>query len=547
MTSNLPIPNVNHGQRFIHDVIDDRAQREPNTTWLLVPVDENNLQRGFEAVTFARLANAVNRAAQWLKNNLPQSSEPFQSFAYTGPKDLRYPIFAIAAGKLGKVMIIPSPHMTSEAQVRILSDKNCTIYVHSESMASMVETVTRQREMVLIEAPDVEELFSDTHAGPSDSRQTWDSGKNNPWLVFNTSGTTGHPKPITYTHRMMAIPDIVAGLTDIKESNIHHYAFRRWYTPLPALHFAGMLMVTSINVYLRTEMVLGPSSPPSPEIMRSVIEYAQPDGALMPPALIDQICQNASEIATMQKLKFVHYCGAPLAHETGAKIIPFAQIAPSIGSTEAGGYFIEIQRNSENWDYVAFQKHTGAQFERRIGDLHELVFVRKPEYEFLQQIFMLYPTMSRYETSDLWVEHPARKGLWRIVGRTDDYVYLSHGDGLHASTIEPYIERHELVQTALVGGHGQTQPVVLIELLPETLEKTKSAADQKDLLTSLQPYLDEANLQCHPCVQLSQEQVLFGNKSKPFARTVKGSVARAETLQSYGEEIRRHFDAWTNN
>ena len=34
----------------------------------------------------------------------------------------------------------------------------------------------------------------------------------------------------------MATPDIAASLTGIKESYMHQYAFKRWYTPLPVLH-----------------------------------------------------------------------------------------------------------------------------------------------------------------------------------------------------------------------------------------------------------------------------------------------------------------------
>lgn len=35
---------------------------------------------------------------------------------------------------------------------------------------------------------------------------------------------------------MMAGADIVASLPDIGETQIHHYAQRRCYTPLPSLH-----------------------------------------------------------------------------------------------------------------------------------------------------------------------------------------------------------------------------------------------------------------------------------------------------------------------
>lgn len=104
MTSALPIPNVNHGRRTILSLIDERAHQEPDSAWISIPIDEQELSKGFKEVTYSQFANAVNHAVHWLRENLPASSESFQSFAYAGPRDLRYPILAVAAGKLGKVV-----------------------------------------------------------------------------------------------------------------------------------------------------------------------------------------------------------------------------------------------------------------------------------------------------------------------------------------------------------------------------------------------------------------------------------------------------------
>lgn len=108
MTSALPIPNVKHGRRLLLSLIDERARQEPNSAWLSMPVDEHELSRGYKEVTYSQFANAVNHAVHWLIENLPASSEPFQSFAYAGPRDLRYPILAVAAGKLEKVVSVHS-------------------------------------------------------------------------------------------------------------------------------------------------------------------------------------------------------------------------------------------------------------------------------------------------------------------------------------------------------------------------------------------------------------------------------------------------------
>ena len=297
-------------------------------------------------------------------------------------------------------------------------------------------------------------------------------------------------------------------------------------------------MITSMSAFIRTVVVLGPSTlPPTPDVVRDIIKYGHPNGALLPPALIDQLCLDPSGLSALRSLDYIHYCGAPLGISTGAQLIPYVRVSPSIGSTEAGGYFVELRESAKDWEYISFQPFAGARFERRLDNLYELVFVRRPEYAAMQQVFMAHPDESRYETNDLWVEHSERKGLWKIVGRTDDYVYLAHGEGLHASTLEPEIERDQLVKAALIGGHSRPKPVLLIELVPDAQTKAESEAGRRALLESLQPYLDKVNAQCHPSVQLSQELIIFAKTNKPFERTAKGSVARVQSLQLYEDDI----------
>lgn len=51
----------------------------------------------------------------------------------------------------------------------------------------------------------------------------------------------GFPKPITYTHEMMAALDVAASLPGIDEFLLHHAPGSRWYTPLPSLHVCNHL------------------------------------------------------------------------------------------------------------------------------------------------------------------------------------------------------------------------------------------------------------------------------------------------------------------
>ena len=106
MPSLFPLPGVQHGQRIMLSVIEHRAETEPDSPWVSLPIDDADLSQGYREITFGQFNNAVNHAVYWLRNNLPNSLEPFRCFAYTGPKDLRYPVLAAAAGKIQEVVCL---------------------------------------------------------------------------------------------------------------------------------------------------------------------------------------------------------------------------------------------------------------------------------------------------------------------------------------------------------------------------------------------------------------------------------------------------------
>ncbi|KAJ5630280.1 uncharacterized protein N7484_010380 [Penicillium longicatenatum] len=517
-STTFPLPGIEHGKRILTSVIEQRAKGGASESWMSVPVDETNLSLGYKDLTFWQLNNAANHAAHWLSDNLP-TGEPFQCFAYTGPKDLRYPILAVAAAKAQKVMVLPSPLVTPEAQLQIFEKKGCTLYLRPEEMAESVAGILKDTSHIQpITCPSLEHFLNETEAVPVNYPKSWVEGKDDPWLVFHTSGTTGNPKPITYSHQMMAGADKAASIPDIEESHIHQYAQRRWYTPLPSLHFVGMLMTLSMTTFVHMIAVIGPAGPPSPDVITEVLRQGRVEGALLPPVLIDALCLSPEGLQALRDLRYIHFAGAPLS-----------------ANTESGGYFTTIHGKPDKWDYLAFQKHAGAIFEKQLGDLHELVFIRNPSCA-MQQIFTVYPDRDRFATNDLWVEHPTEKGLWKIIGRSDDYVCLSHGEGLHASLLEPEITAHPAVNNALIGGHGRQSPVLLVELANVANDESR-----EKVLENLWPYIEKLNARCHASVKISPEKVIIASEEKPFIMTIKGSVARMQTLRSYEDEIAALF------
>ncbi|KAL4894247.1 AMP-binding enzyme [Aspergillus ambiguus] len=499
MSSELPLPGVQHGQRILATVIESRAQ-EPHVTWVSLPVDENDLTRGFRSLSYDILNNAANNAARWLRKHLPQGEEPFQCFAYARKT----------------FMIVPSPLITAETQLRILVKKQCMIYLRPMAMKDKVkELLQKAPNMKVITVPELDEFMQEKCTVPYIYPKTWDEGKEDPWMVFHTSGTTGNPKPITYTQGMMALPDRVASLPDTEKTLCHQFQACTYALPHKLI---GMMFALTWPVYLNMVAVIGPPTFPSPEAMVQVLEKGRTDGVLLPPAIVDAMCRTPSGLNSLRQLRYVYYAGAPLSAKSADLLTAYTTVGPAIGSTER----------------VEFHSLAGAIFEHRYNGLHELVFVRQSDYS-IQQIFLIYQDRDRYETNDLWVEHPTCKGYWKIVGRLDDYVYLSHGDELHASPLEPEIESHLAVKTALIGGHGHPAPVFIVDLY-----EGYGMNDRRKMVDSLRPYIEKVNLRCQ-LREAFPERLIFASKEKPLVQSVKGSVARAPTLERMARKLASCF------
>ncbi|KAJ5391006.1 AMP-binding enzyme [Penicillium cataractarum] len=534
----FPLPGVEHGKRILVSVIESRARNVSSKSWVSLPINEQDLSQGYKDISFRQLNNYANHAAKWLRENLPPTSDVFQCFAYAGPKDLRYPILAVAAAKLQKVMVMPSPLITPEAQNRILSAKSCKIYLRPTSMADKVAGLLKEAPAFrVVTVPEIDEFMKEEEAPTFTYSKSWEEGKDDPWLVFHTSGTTGNPKPLTWSHRMMAVPDIMASLPDLELSVLHKFAQDRWYTPLPSLHVVGTLMILAMASFLESTIVIGPAVQPSANLVVNILHYGQVDGALMTPSLIEDLCLTDTGLQSLRSLKCLLYTGAPLAAKAGEKLVPHVHIASMVGSTEGGLFLTKLHDEKDAWDYINFQKHASAELVPRFGNLHELVFVRRPGC-LVPLAFQVNPGLDRIKTSDMLVEHPVHKGLWKFIGRGDDYVNFSHGDGMHASLIEAEIEYHPAVKTALIGENGRPAPVLLVELFPNYMTD-----HEKDQFTaSLQPYIENANIRCHDCVKLSLDRFILASQDKPFVRNVKGGVVRMQSLALYKVEISAMFD-----
>jgi long-subunit acyl-CoA synthetase (AMP-forming) len=104
-----------------------------------------------------------------------------------------------------------SPKNNIEGALAVLNAANCSIWAkpHEQPILPLMEHVLQQKPMKVLELPGVDELLDAELTEPFLYEKTFDEAINEPFCLLHTSGTTGVPKPISWTHGLIGTMDAV--------------------------------------------------------------------------------------------------------------------------------------------------------------------------------------------------------------------------------------------------------------------------------------------------------------------------------------------------
>ena len=99
------------GLRLPLQVIEKRARNGHGRPFAILPKTKDT-SHGFVEVSYGALDNAINRVAWWLEQ-MTGEPKPGTVFSWSGPSDLRYAIFILAAMKCNYQvdLFLTSEHM----------------------------------------------------------------------------------------------------------------------------------------------------------------------------------------------------------------------------------------------------------------------------------------------------------------------------------------------------------------------------------------------------------------------------------------------------
>lgn len=182
------------GRRLLPHVVDEMSETEPDHILYEFPTN-NDVTLPFTKVTARDYANAINRAAWWIDDALGKGVN-FPTIGYTGPQDLRYFIFVIAAVKAGYKMLYTSLRNSVQGDIAVVEAADCRIWLVPSRGSNVQRLLDQNIPLRTVPIPDLGELLDRKPISLYEYNKTWDTGKRDPCWVLHTSGSTGNPKPV---------------------------------------------------------------------------------------------------------------------------------------------------------------------------------------------------------------------------------------------------------------------------------------------------------------------------------------------------------------
>jgi thioester reductase-like protein len=430
--------------------------------------------------------------------------------------------------------LLSSPRNNMAAHMYLLESTSCrTVLYPREKAPDEFATAAIDRDDVrALELPTISELMAPELIDSFPWNRIYDEVADEAFLMLHTSGSTGNPKPVPIKHSSLASVDAQQLLPDIGDRYVasKEWANRRVYTALPPFHAAGWNFF-AFSIFQRTELLFGPcGAPPSVSTVETVLKHDLAQAGVMAPSLLTEVAAEDAVLEIMTRWSSVTYGGGPLPTSTGHLLQSKLKVLQVLGSSETQNLPELLSISEDDWPYLNFHPNLGLEFRERMEGLHELVFVRRPEFLKHQGAFCTFPELDEYATKDLYEEHPHKPGFWKYRGRLDDIIVLSNGEKFNPRSAECKIANDSGIKAALIVGAGREQPALLVE--PATSghldDKTRDSLISRALC---------ANEELPAYAQIHPTHIEILEAPDTFLQSSKGEIRRAATIDAFKDRI----------
>ncbi|KAL8917524.1 MAG: hypothetical protein Q9172_005812 [Xanthocarpia lactea] len=543
-----PPMSISRTKQLLNHIVDGTATTRPSAVYAEVPKSFDSYEPGYRRVTYRALANAINGIAWWLHHKLGPGQH-HQTLAYIGPNDLTYVIMILGAVKAGYKMLLISPRNTVQDHISLFEETQCRVLLAPTApRSSVVQAISGVYKMQILDSPSLQELLDNSYPFYH-YRKSFAEARKEPFFVVHTSGTTGRPKPIVFSHDFAASFIQWSQLAPPSgfESQVSLCQSNRFFVTLPFFHHAanssnkaGNLFATIFDAIANQTTVVTPLAGVMPSAQNAIdgLRLARPDAVFLAPPFLEQIAKDPEMLNTIgANAETVVYGGGDVSQSLGDALANKVQLFNFNGSTETGSFPLLRPLGdfpSQDWKYIQPHPAAGLEFRPSSHDLYEVVIVKNRVYEDEQPVFKIFPHLEEFPTKDLFAPHPTKPGLWTYRGRADNTIVFKPGHMCDPVPMEQSVGQHAGVRAVLMAGTGRFQPALLIE---RTNDQAFSAVSDQELSSELWPLIKEANQTYQLGARVAQSHILFTDPQQPMRRAGKGTVQRGPTLEQYKDEL----------
>ncbi|KIP04467.1 hypothetical protein PHLGIDRAFT_193243, partial [Phlebiopsis gigantea 11061_1 CR5-6] len=552
MPANTQFPPLDGSLSAIPGLVDWQVEHGPERPWAVFPAGSCRT-----AVSYQEFADATHRIAHTVCRGTTRGKGDVVALIIHCDSVLYLATLAglIRAGLLPFPM---SPKNSVPAFVKMLQATSCHRVITQPMFTPLVDSVRaqlkeKQHDLIVEELPSLHDVFTgvfdfgeassvEPFLGPASPHSAEDIV-----LYLHSSGSTGFPK---------AIPLRQNFLLELIKTSIHDEARKQgiiWGSmAIPTFHTMGIFMQLLPPFSTGNPVGLyppnAPASPPvpTPSSLLQACKEAGVSGIPTVPVFIEAWAKSEESLKYLATLKQIGFSGGPVSVHGGAKLfeagVPLLAV---YGSTESGvstrmfgAKDSQISdapaRTKLDWQWLSFGDNVNCRWIPQGDGTYELQFLtcetHHPAVENLQDV-------KGYATSDLFVPHPTKPGLWRITGRKDDVIVLSTGEKVVPIPQEGLITSSPLASGAVMFGRGRDECGILIEPSGQFAVNPADPAAVREFRNKIWPVIEEANAVAPAYARIFKEMIIVTDPAKPLPRAAKGTVVRPQALDAYAQEI----------
>ncbi|KAL9058454.1 MAG: hypothetical protein Q9162_001749 [Coniocarpon cinnabarinum] len=320
---------------------------------------------------------------------------------------------------------------------------------------------------------------------------------------------------------------------------------RRTFYCLAPFHGAGVSLALFDSILNDVTLVMAPTTAPwNAQTFCDVLDAANVQQAAMLPHVIEDVSRSSEALKRLSTLDCVLWLGGPISQLAGDTVSRHTTLYSIYGSSETAiPVHLTKDDPTSDWTYCHFHPTENSYDFRPVpgssDGLFELFVTRSPPTHPTppSRVFQVYPDQAEWPMKDLFAPHPSKPNHWRLIGRADDLITFIDGQKLNPRNVEDAIRSADGVRDVLMFGAGYYLASIIVEPTEQEAQKRGQPGWKDDFLAGLWPVVERSNAKAPLKGQLSRELVMLTPEGKPFPRTGKGTIKKAEARELYKQDV----------